>query len=64
MIYKHHKQVKNKKNPGIKSTIFNLFSRDLLSLNYNQTYLEKYIIDEFSSLKHILNKIITSSYKK
>ncbi len=56
MIYKHHKQVKNKKNPDIKSTIFNLFSKDLLSLNYNRMYLEKYIIDEFSSLIHILNK--------
>ena len=47
MIFKQQKQVKNKKNPDIKSTIFNLLSRDLLSLNYNRTYLEKYIIDEF-----------------
>jgi hypothetical protein len=56
MIYKHNKQVKKKKNPDIKSTIFNVFSRDLLSLDYNRTYLEKYIIDIFLSLKHKLNK--------
>jgi hypothetical protein len=56
MIYKHHRQVKKEKNPDIKSTFFNLFSTDLLYLDYNRAYLEKYIIDEFLSLKHVLNK--------
>ena len=48
--------MKFKKNPDIKSTFFNLFSTDLLSLDYNGTYLEKYIIDEFLFLKYVLNK--------